>query len=499
MTHAGVVAVFIGLTFLVTLLIKRAVTRDEPRLRSPVVWFFSFWLLGTVLLLAPLFHYYEEFEFGPTAVMIGFLVSYCVGDLTASFAHETALRRKSHTDGRHRAINAEAVHRYLFWGIWAGVIGTALLVANSLLMGGMDLSARLDLSNAQAVRSMHMSGEESKIGPLYGPATAASGIGGVATALIMFLRGYRDVRLDRLGNFGLWIWVVMTVFFGMIVTGSRMAAIFGLAIALLGFCEGRWAAGRALVTRAQLMRFWKFLLAAPVALVVLWFLSTYFLEKRVGGQDPERILYTTHRAVLNNDTRNLVGKNPSTKYFLLSMSYFATPIPTLEYYLELPEGRQPGPLYGEYDFPTIARWIRRVTFTADPIAWDLARMEVFRPLGDIGFGTNVWATLPRDLMADFGRPGAAIFLAFLGFVAQRCYLTQRQRPSMAIGAFSVYVRIVVLFSGLVSVLYLPIIQWGLIITSFLMYRCRSMDLDALVIDLQEISSRSRGLLAGRPA
>jgi hypothetical protein len=476
MNGAGFVGLLLSLELGVFFLISRLVIGREANLSSPLVWFFGFWVFGAFLLALPLFTYAEEFSFQGGLVLFSLVSAYCIGDLAAGFASVAKRRARAVKTVPFRAIHRANFERTLSILVWLGVIGTSLLIVDSILTSGLNLSSHLDLSNAKAVRDSHMNGEVSRIGPLHGVSTALWGMGGAIVALVMYFRGLGSTAISFGLRWGCRAWLLLAVFSGLIVSGSRMEAIFALCVAGFGYLEGRRASGKAVIRVNFFKRFGKWLLLAPFILVALWFLTTYFLEKRVGGQDAERLMYTTHRATLNNDLRNFIGRNPSAKYFILSVSYFSTPLPTYEYYVDLPDARAPGPFWGEYDFPTVARWIRRFTLNYDPIAWELARMEIFRPLGDIGFGTNVWATLARDIIADFGKLGAVVFFGFLGYLAASLHLTQRRAPSPRAAVFAVYVKLVVVFSGLVSVLYLPIIQWGLISALVLAFMTRRMDI-----------------------
>jgi hypothetical protein len=151
---------------------------------------------------------------------------------------------------------------------------------------------------------------------------------------------------------------------------------------------------------------------------------------------------------------------------MLSLSYLTTPIPTLTFYLDLPEARQPGPFFGEYNFPALWRWGRRLTFTGDRFGWERARYDIFKPLGDIGFGMNVWSTMVRDLIADFGKYGALVFIALLNLLAQRVFDQQRRSPAAHQAGLLVYLRLLMVFSGLVSMLFMAQIHWPLYFAVF---------------------------------
>lgn len=480
MNNASLVLIAMLLLCAVFSLAGRLIVGAQASWRAPLGWFYSFWLLGTLLLALPIFHYSEEFSPGGFGYLMAVLTAYSIGDMVASFIHASRVRRVDHRVEKKRVIERARLERVLFVVIVLATLGIFLLIANSVLGSGLGIGDRLNLENAKMVRAAQMSGDESHIGPLFGPATLISAMGGVAVSFVMFVQGYGNGKLSARVRFAAYTWIGVWAFAGMIMFGSRMSALFAIMLPLFGYSEGRWAAGRRFQWGAVAGRTWKLLLVAPFVLALMWFSATYFLEKRVGGQDAERLLFSTHRAYLTADAHAAVSDSTTTKYFLLSLSYFSTPLPTLEFYLDLPDSRAPGPLWGEYDFPAVARWIRRFTFNDDPTAWDEARLEVFRPLSDFGYGTNVWATLARDLVADFGRLGAVLSFMLLGYMAQSLYLRQSRDVAPQAAILSVYLRIIVIFSGLVSVIYLPIIQWGLLAAILAQFFLRRLDTSNLI-------------------
>jgi len=97
---------------------------------------------------------------------------------------------------------------------------------------------------------------------------------------------------------------------------------------------------------------------------------------------------------------------------LVSLGYFASPLPTLAFYLQ--QGSVPGPFWGRYSFPLPARAAETVTGTEAPLRWIDVRHEVFAPLEGAGYFGNVYATWLRDLVTDFGYVGAVLFCALFG-------------------------------------------------------------------------------------
>lgn len=448
-----------------TLLVHRFIEGSWVVVRLPDTWFYASWLIGLTILTLPIFKYSESFNGITATYLIAVLSVFSLGGIAAAFwGKEVA----SSWAKNKRRIEPVKIERYsvglLYFLLVIGVIGTTLLTINSVLSGTLSLSERFDSSNFSALRAEHMLAQESRIGPLYGPAGVMSAFGSLAIAYIYFLKGSRDVCvlksrwLDRLST----IVLLLNFVAGFIAFGSRTFSVFGLVVAFCGFSEGRWAIGERLIVRRLSIREFIAIAGATVAvLVALWISATVFLQYRVQNQDPMRVMYTTHRAVLHPFSSEIVRDDKALEYFMLSLSYLSTPIPTLVFYLDLPENRQPGPFLGEYEFPALWRWGRRLTFNVDPLSWENARLDLFKPLGDIGFGTNVFATMARDLMADFTKIGALIFLGFLGFISQRVYDKQRNMPTMRRAGLLIYIRMLLAASGFFSFLFQPQFHWPL--------------------------------------
>ncbi len=455
-----------------TLLMHRFIEGRWLLVRLPVSWFYLSWILGLLLLSLPLFQYSERFSGGSAAYVLGVLVAFSVGTVAAAFWGRRPRARnvpapKPVAETNERAASTRLV--VLLMG--AGIVGTGLVLLNALLGGTLSFADRFSADNFSTIRAEHMTIGRSNIGPLFGPANLMSAIGSLGVAYVMYLRGARALGTGlRSWMFPLALGVLAcNLFVGFIGFGSRMFAVFAMLVAYIAFVEGRWSIGERIITKRLTFRgFFVILVSTTTVAAGLWVAATVFLENRVQSQDPQVLLFRTHRATLTPETYSLVRNDTTSQYFMLSLSYLTVPIPTLTYYLDLPAARQPGPFFGEYNFPAIFRWSRRLTFTGDPWAWERTRYDIFKPLGDIGFGMNVWSTMVRDLIADFTKTGALLFLAGLGFLSQRVFDRQREEPNPRRAGLLVYLRLLLGFSGLVSMLFMAQIHWPLYLAVFLL-------------------------------
>ena len=460
------------LVFATTLLVHRLIDGQLQIARLPLTWFFGSWLVGLFLLALPLFRYRESFSGETAAYLIAILMFYAVGSISAAFwARRTKFPLSYGPAVVSESSQKALTNRFIVILLSMGAIGTTLLMVNTVRSGGLSLSQRLDSENFAAIRTAFMNTTESHIGILYGPATLMSAIGGLGVVFAFYLKGARDDQfmaskwLFRLAV----VILLFNVVIGFIGFGSRMFAVFAVFVGFFGFVEGRWSIGeRLIVKRLTAKGFVALCLSVIISLMVLWVAATVFLEKRVQSQDPQSLLYHTHRANFSPFLYGLTRGDSTIQYLMFSVSYLTTPIPTLNFYLDLPSARLPGPFFGEYNFPAVARWLRRLSFIGDPLAWDRARFEIFKPLGDTQFGTNVWSTLVRDLIADFGKTGALVFLALTAFLAQNVFQAQCLSPSVRRAGLLVYLRLLLAFSGLISILFQPQIHWPLYLSMALL-------------------------------
>ena len=456
--------------FATTLLVHRLIDNCWTIIRLPLTWFYSSWLLGLFLLSLPLFEYFESFSGKSGAYIISILLAVSTGSIAAAFWGRQSNKFIRTKVPVNSAPSVNLSTRFLTILLILGAVGTGLVLLNAVLGGSVSLLGRFDAENLATIRQEHLFEARNSIGILFGPAHLISAIGSLGVAYVFFLKGSRATGeyAYRWLFFLALVVLLSNLLVGIVGLGSRMFAVFSIVVAFVGFLEGRWAIGLPLVARRLSTKEAVSILAFGVAVAAaLWVTMIVFVESRLQQQDPRTALYRTHRANLDPAVYDLTRTSPTSQYFMLSLSYLTTPIPTLVYYLDLPPARQPGPFFGEYNFPAVWRWSRRLTFQFDPFAWERARYEIFKPLGDIGFGMNVWSTLVRDLIADFGKIGAILFLVLSSFMAQRVFDNNRRQPTMRRVGFLVYIRLIFAFSGLVSMLFMTQIFWPLYLSALM--------------------------------
>lgn len=455
------------LQLILTNAILRVVTKDKSALQQPTTWLYSIWIVGLVLLSLPIYQYEEEFTAWSGTYMCLSLFAFSIGAIISSFVN-----RRSGQFSRH-FYYPDNTERLIFWILFLGVGGVALRMVNSYLTGGISLSDRMDPDNALLVRSLHMEGEESRIGPLYGPAAFTYSLGAIGLLMYQIMRGAQAVTnwkpnpQTRIAHAA---FVILSIAYSLLFSGGRMTIVFVGLLTFIGFASGKWATEQKLFEKKLSFSKLIFILfGATVISGFLWVSSTTFLEKRTGDLAPESLLFKTHRARFAPEIQGLTSTSKTAGYAIFTLSYAATAIPTLVFYSDLPSNRVPGPLWGQYSFPAPTRYALRAIGQYDPDDWAIARHEVFAPLADINFGSNVWATLLRDLLIDFGFGGTIIFMLGIGYVCQSLHLRERGSSTLAsltlLGTF----RLLLIFSGLTSLLYMPQFHWPLYFAIIYLY------------------------------
>jgi hypothetical protein len=144
----------------------------------------------------------------------------------------------------------------------------------------------------------------------------------------------------------------------------------------------------------------------------VWYLATSWIETREQNASSTLLLEKTQRAKLSPWLNSLAQRDASIATATVSVGYFASPLPTLHYYLR--SASAPGPYYGAYSFPLPARFLGTIAGTWTRDQWYGLRQEIYAPISSGGYFDNVWAMWPRDLLVDFGYLGAILFCGLFG-------------------------------------------------------------------------------------
>lgn len=244
---------------------------------------------------------------------------------------------------------------------------------------------------------------------------------------------------------------------GIFVYGGRM----NIAIAILGYWISNYFLSdkASFIRKRKSIRFKKVAVSIVSILIVTW-LSTKFIILREGEFRDIFIMYhNLMRMELMPYLQNLIYEYPTIGLLLLSLGYFVSPIPSLDYYMNV--GDIPGPFFGGYNFPIVFRNFTKLPFDLQSFDWHAIRDEVFWPFVGAGYLGNVWSTLFRDFAVDFTLAGCIVFMFVLGAVVAQ-FFGGGQRSNFLSHIFAVLLSIVLVFSPFTSLFPSVYISYGIL-------------------------------------
>ena len=276
----------------------------------------------------------------------------------------------------------------------AGATGCVLLLVEARLTTGLQLSLGYLTDNLSMIRNDQFAGLAA------GADRGVLGTVGAFIAPAAVLHFVAAVRLGRVG--GKWLHALAALNYVLVAAVSIMvfagrATIVNLSLIAL---VSMYLAGR---------RFFRLrprhVLMAALAVSSVWFLGTSFLGARQERPNATVVLEKTQRSTLRAPFADLAARSNALGLAGVSVGYFASPLPTLTFYMSL-DG--PGPFYGAYSYPLPARVVGTVAGTWSRDSWVSLRREIYAPIEQQGYFGNVWSTILRDLAVDFGVIGAII-------------------------------------------------------------------------------------------
>jgi len=233
--------------------------------------------------------------------------------------------------------------------------------------------------------------------------------------------------------------------------------------------------------RAGVLRFFRrhrvvaVVLGVPVLLGLLYFLGVVFVQGRSGGVSALFGLHAYHRMGLTGLTESVVVGSDLLEAAVLSLSYVVAPLTTHSFFYSLSDASFSGPYWGQYNFQYLTSTVMRFTGFASEweFFWNI-RNKVWAPLASLGYGTNVWATILRDLAIDFGWIGALIWIFFLGLISKWLALKaiSGRYPALIV-AYS-FTAVFLLFSFAISMFFVtsvfPPFMYAMVLYAFLASR-----------------------------
>lgn len=359
--------------------------------RSPVVLALSVWGVSLLLALPIVFSYAVAYS-----VWSDLFVAACLSALTLSYCFLRQTRPPASAYDK-RAQEIRIAKRI---GV-VGILGCLLLLYDAYLNAGLQFSPGYLINNLTAIRTENADRLAEGVSPGGTLVTIASLMApcGILTAIAAVRLGREGgsvLRQIAAANFALLAAVSLLVY-----AGRSTLVNVGLLILISLFLSGR---------RWSLLQP-RTIAVAALVLGTLWYFSTGWLGTREENANATAILEETQRAEPQDWLKTTVANDAALGLATVSLGYFASPIPTLAFYMQQPH---PGPFYGAYSFPIPDRAVGTITGTWTPSDWLDTRRAIYEPLEARNYFGNVWATWLRDLLVDFGYLGAIIFCMLFG-------------------------------------------------------------------------------------
>lgn len=386
------------LLFVVALLLLVISARMFKQRINPATAFLSTWALQFFLLALPIFDYRHD-PIGWTET------SYITCALSIAIAGFWMGSARIATPSESRETNQSSAPFVIGT---LGLVGQLAILYDVSVITGLSLTDRVFGNVSDLIREFHFEdAEQERYGPLTLLESYLAPLSFIAIALYYARQGKQTSAAKAM----------IAATFAMICVnaiysqGGRIGIGFAIALAL---------AARHLAKPISIPKK-RAVLAISAVVCLGWFFSVGFVQKRLGTfADPLIFLNAGHRADLHPITQEIANNSDTAGFLFFSLSYPATATPTLVRYLKLEGAEVPGPFYGSYSFPLIARPVIRAMGDTPKPFWEIRR-DIFWVLRDYGFHGNVWSTGLRDLMMDFGRFGALMALFVLTLLSGAIY------------------------------------------------------------------------------
>lgn len=409
---------------------------------TPYLWFAPTWLLAAVLLALPIFRYRDVPTGADVLYILGFHAVFAIASLLPlAFAKPTA----APTAVRYRFITGTVVGALLL----LGAIGQSLWFYDSLSRGSLGVAERLTVENLRNVKAQYVGGGGvSSLGPLVvfvpyliglGQIGVAAGIYGWA-AKLPWGRSLIGFTLLAAGYYAAVAWAT---------TGGRL----GIVLLSLLIVVAYLVAPKPRRRRFSLGRLVGYAAGASAALSVLAFFSTTFMQARIGDQSAVAAMKFAHRVEIDPTVPSELTSSQDAASALLQSTYVTTTIPNLIYYLHVPDEDRPPLQLGGFNFRFLYVPFTILLPGLDRDFHMKAAVANALPLEQRGFYANVWSTMGREVLTDFGKLGLPIFFAAFGYLMGAVQLRQVSAPSVEGGALLTILRVVALWSGFHTLLH----------------------------------------------
>lgn len=284
--------------------------------------------------------------------------------------------------------------------LWVGLGGCGLLLLNAW-MDGTPLSVTGLIGNLADVREFTNDPTEQ-----LARGTQPMFLLGVHLAAFAYVGMLATVLLGRARVGRSTIYLACASFVGvaavsLLVFAGRTILFNGALLLLVGF----YLAGKKFKVKPRTI------VVGIFVVIAAWFFSVSYFTAREGTNFNTRYyLKTLERAEVPDYLKPTVARDPNLGSALVSYGYFASPLPSLSWYVQ--QRPTPGPYWGSYSYPLLTQLEQKLVGAAQP--WTVTRRQIFDVMEKRGYAGNIWPTWLRDLLVDWGYFGAMVFCGLFG-------------------------------------------------------------------------------------
>lgn len=418
--------------------IEKSLLRGRNYGASPLTWFVPLWLLSTLMLTLPIHKYMVSFSSESYYYIVSIHFFFMLGCLLGIVF---SMHRSIVGSVREQQADASLAITIL---LGVGVFGVLIFSADALLTSGLSFRERLSFKSMALIKDEYSDSSRSGAfgGMIIQMGYYSYGLGQIGMIAYRFSLAQR--KIVTAGNKYLCILFISLIAFNSIfVTGGRIELILNLILYLSAFMTLNSKESARGISWKKILSRVAFLF---LAFAILW-VGIVMLSSRVGGeQNSAYMLYIIHSAHIADAMSKLTVDYPILATLSLQLSYLTAPIPFLGKFLDYYAYGDPQIYFGALNFaPSIAPLNKFLGFV-DPSFMGEAAYARTRILENSGYFGNVWATLGRELLIDFGIYGSLFFFFALGFVANSVRLQLWRRPRIDLAVFYALIRLQLLWS-----------------------------------------------------
>ena len=427
---------------------------------DPMTLFASVWIIGYLIYALPIFTFREAITLEATLYVMAAHTVFFLGTLFGSLLSRGP-QTKAGAAPASRADNDTLQLSFRLLAVigMVGLLGLASVFIDGILTSSISLAQRLEGGALNEVRSetfARAAGLEAQ-GPLVR-------LNQFVAAAFLFVGLMLNQSLARFGKlqrifliFISGVSVSMVIVNQLLIRSGRMDIVILILFITFTLALSPNSPARAhLFTFVRKNRVAFVMLGLPALVAVLYFLGVVFVQGRSGGVSPLYSLYAYHRLGLSDFAESLVANSPLLQTAVLSLSYFVVPLTTHSFYFGLSDARFSELFWGQYNFQYITGFVMR--YSGFGLDWNFfwsIRDKVWEPLRFLGYGTNVWATILRDLAIDFGWAGTLVAMFVIGVATKWLALKAVTGRDPALIVAYVFAAVFLVFSFAISTFYIP--------------------------------------------